>query len=102
MRDRQTLPAARPTLPKGCSPRSPSTVDLPGLSESAPFTSITANIYPFQVLLGADSTGLSRDSKALAEQVRSVDVEHIGALVGTLDGPLRAELDEALRLHLSL
>ncbi|MEO6653966.1 MAG: type II toxin-antitoxin system PemK/MazF family toxin, partial [Ilumatobacteraceae bacterium] len=43
-----------------------------------------------------------RDSKAQAEQVRSVDVERIGALVGTLDGPQRAELDDALRLHLAL
>ncbi len=73
-----------------------------GVITVVPVTSNTANIYPFQVLLGADSTGLPRDSKAQAEQVRSVDVERIGALVGTLDGPLRAELDEALRLHLAL
>lgn len=73
-----------------------------GVVTVVPVTSNTANIYPFQVLLGADSTGLPRDSKAQAEQVRSVDVERIGALVGTLDGSLRAELDEALRLHLAL
>ena len=73
-----------------------------GVITVVPVTSNTANIYPFQVLLSANSTGSSRDSKAQAEQVRSVDVERIGALVGTLDGPLRAELDEALRLHLAL
>jgi mRNA interferase MazF len=73
-----------------------------GVITVVPVTSNTANIYPFQVLLSANSTGLSRDSKAQAEQVRSVDVERIGALVGNLDGPLRAELDEALRLHLAL
>jgi mRNA interferase MazF len=73
-----------------------------GVVTVVPVTSNTTNVYPFQVLLGAGSTGLSRDSKAQAEQVRSVDVERIGALVGTLDGPLRAELDEALRLHLAL
>ena len=73
-----------------------------GVITVVPVTSNTANIYPFQVLLSANSTGLSRDSKAQAEQVRSVDVERIGALVGTLDGLLRAELDEALRLHLAL
>jgi len=73
-----------------------------GVITVVPVTSNTANIYPFQVLLGADSTGLSRDSKAQAEQVRSVDVERIGALVGALNGQLRAELDEALRLHLAL
>jgi mRNA interferase MazF len=73
-----------------------------GVITVVPVTSNTANIYPFQVLLGADSTGLRRDSKAQAEQVRSVDVERIGALVGTLDGELRGDLDEALRLHLAL
>ena len=31
-----------------------------------------------------------------------MDVERIGALVGTLDGRLRAELDEAVRLYLAL
>lgn len=73
-----------------------------GVITVVPITSNTAHVYPFQVLLRADSTGLPRDSKAQAEQVRSVDVERIGALVGTLNGPLRAELDEALQLHLAL
>lgn len=73
-----------------------------GVITVVPVTSNTANVYPFQLLLGADSTGLSRDSKAHAEQVRSVDVERIGALVGALDGQLRVELDDALRLHLAL
>ena len=73
-----------------------------GVITVVPVTSNTANIYPFQVLLSADSTGMQRDSKAQAEQVRSVDVERVGALVGTLDGELRGDLDEALRLHLAL
>lgn len=73
-----------------------------GVITVVPVTSNTANVYPFQVLLTADSTGMQRDSKAQAEQVRSVDVERIGALVGTLDGELRGDLDEALRLHLAL
>jgi len=73
-----------------------------GVITVVPVTSNTANIYPFQVLLTADSTGLQRDSKAQAEQVRSVDVERIGALVGALDGELRGDLEEALRLHLAL
>lgn len=42
------------------------------------------------------------DSKAQAEQVRSVAVERVGALLGSLDEALVAELDEALRLHLAL
>ncbi len=73
-----------------------------GVITVVPVTSNIAHIYPFQVLLRSDSTGLPRDSTAQAEHVRSMDVERIGALVGTLDGRLRAELDEAVRLYLAL
>ena len=58
-------------------------------------------MYPFQVLLGADA-GLPAPSKAQAEQVRSIAVERVGELVGTLSGELVSALDEALRLHLAL
>jgi mRNA interferase MazF len=59
-------------------------------------------IYPFQVLLSADQTGLPRDSKAQADQVRSVSVERIGARLGQLPAALVSELDRALRVQLSL
>ena len=59
-------------------------------------------MYPFQVLLPADATGLRLDSKAQAEQIRAVAVERIGAQVGSLPPELMAALDEALRLHLAL
>jgi mRNA interferase MazF len=67
-----------------------------------PVTSNVARVYPFQVLLPAALTGLSRDSKAQAEQIRSVSVERIGSRVGQIPAELMADLDEALRLHLSL
>jgi len=67
-----------------------------------PVTSNTARVYPFQVLLPARQTGLPRDSKAQAEQVRSVDVERVGQRLGQLPPALIAELDRALRVHLSL
>ena len=67
-----------------------------------PVTSNTDRIYPFQVLLTSESTGLPQDSKAQAEQVRSVAVERIGARIGSLSGVDASALDEALRLHLAL
>jgi len=73
-----------------------------GVVAVVPVTSNIANVYPFQVLFVATETGLDRDSKAQAEQVRSVDVERIGARIGVLTPEQLAELDEALRLHLSL
>jgi mRNA interferase MazF len=53
-------------------------------------------------MLPASATGLERDSKAQAEQVRSVAVERIGAFAGVVPPELLAALDEALRLHLAL
>lgn len=67
-----------------------------------PLTSSVARVYPFQTLLPADETGLHRDSKAQAEQVRSVDVARVGPVLGRVPGQLMADLDEALRLHLQL
>ena len=73
-----------------------------GVITVVPVTSNTARVHPFQVLLAAASTGLERDSKAQAEQVRSIAVERVGASIGQLSADLVGELDEALRLHLAL
>lgn len=73
-----------------------------GVITVVPVTSSVGRVYPFQVLLRADQTGLARDSKAQAEQVRSVAVERIGKRLGKLPPPVMAELDDALRLHLGL
>jgi len=73
-----------------------------GVITVVPVTTNTARVYPFQVLLEAVQTGLERDSKAQAEQVRSIAVERVGQRVGVVTGDLLASLDEALRLHLAL
>lgn len=73
-----------------------------GVLTIVPVTSSTERVHPFQVLLEADATGLKDDCKAQAEQVRSVDVQRIGARVGSVPAPLMDDLDEALRLHLVL
>ena len=73
-----------------------------GVVTIVPITSSTERVLPFQVLLPAEMTGLSRDSKAQAEQVRAVSVDRIGPVIGRLPARLVAQLDEALRLHLQL
>ena len=73
-----------------------------GVVTVVPVTSNTGHVYPFQTLLPADETGLAVDSKAQAEQVRSVAVERVGTLIGTLPFHLMDQLDGALRLHLDL
>jgi mRNA interferase MazF len=73
-----------------------------GVVTVVPVTSNVDRVYPFQVLLPAESTGLTVDSKAQAEQVRSVDVERVQRQVGTVPPELLNQLDDALRLHLAL
>jgi mRNA interferase MazF len=73
-----------------------------GVVTVVPVTSSVARVYPFQVLLPASEAGLDRDSKAQAEQVRSVAIERIGQRVGRLPTAIMTELDEALRVHLGL
>lgn len=73
-----------------------------GVVTVVPVTSNTARVYPFQTLLPAEATGLDVDSKAQAEQVRSIAVERIGPVLGRLGFDDLARLDEALRLHLDL
>ena len=73
-----------------------------GVITVVPLTTNISTVYPFQVLLHADDTGLPHDSKAQVEQIRAFDitrhVEHLGE-VSTRDMAL---IDRALLLHLRL
>ena len=73
-----------------------------GVVTVVPMTSNVQRIYPFQVLIRAEESGLDRDSKAQAEQVRSVSVNRIGSRIGTIPRTLMLKVDEALRLHIEL
>ncbi len=73
-----------------------------GVLTVVPITSSVKTIYPFQVALPSGTGGLPVDSKAQAEQVRSIAVERIGALLGHVPASVMASIDEALRVHLSL
>ena len=72
-----------------------------GVVTVVPVTSNTERVYRFQVLLDAADTGLDRDSKAQAEQVRSIAVERVGDVIGVVPFDLMARLDDALRVHLA-
>lgn len=73
-----------------------------GVVTVVPVTSNVQRLHPFQVLLPAERTGLAVESKAQAEQVRSVAIERVDAVSGRLPADLLRQLDQALRLHLSL
>ncbi len=73
-----------------------------GVVTVVPVSSNVARVYPFQVLLPAECSGLRVDSKAQCEQVRAVSVERLGAVLGQLPGSIMTQVDDALRLHLRL
>jgi len=67
-----------------------------------PVTGNVARVYPFQVLLPATTTGLTKDSKAQAEQIRSIAAERLLRRIGRVGAVELAQLDEALRVHLDV
>ncbi len=73
-----------------------------GVITVVPVTSNLDRIYPFQVRLPAATTGLGRDSKAQAEQVRSIAVDRLGDRLGAVSSASLLEIEDALRLHLGL
>lgn len=68
-----------------------------------PLTSNVERVYPFEVLLAASATGLAKDSKAMAQQVRTLDKARLNArAAGLVRADDMRKLDGALRLHLAL
>ena len=73
-----------------------------GVVTVVPVTSNVTRVFPFQVALPADLSGLHVDSKAQCEQVRAVSVQRLGPVLGRLPASLMSQVDDALRLHLQL
>ncbi len=73
-----------------------------GVVTVVPVTSNIDLVHPFQVLLPSAETGLNIDSKAQAEQIRSVAFGRLGAPIGYVPLHLMAQIDDAIRLHLDL
>lgn len=73
-----------------------------GVLTVVPMSSNVTRVYPFQVLLPAEASGLDKDSKAHVEQVTSVSIERVRERLGSVPAPLMLEVDEALRIHLTL
>ena len=68
-----------------------------------PLTSNVTRIFPFEVKLPASDTGLGKDSKAMAQQVRTLDKGRLAqSASGQVPAKLMQQVDAALRLHLSL
>jgi mRNA interferase MazF len=73
-----------------------------GVVTVVPITSNIARVFPFQVALPAELSGLRVDSKAQCEQLRAVSVQRLGPVLGRLPTSVMTQIDDALRLHLQL
>ena len=73
-----------------------------GVVTVIPLTSKADRVMPFQVLLPASQTGLPKDSKAQAEQIRSVSITQVGKLMGTVTPVQMNAVDATLLMHLGL
>ena len=59
-------------------------------------------IYPFEIYLPKKSTQLNKDSKAKADQIRTIDKARLIKKVGNLNKDLIQRMNEAIRIHLGL
>ena len=65
-----------------------------------PISSSTERAFPFQVRIPAGEGGLTRDSKALCEQIRTVARERLVRRIGQLPPERMKQIREALDRHL--
>ena len=67
-----------------------------------PLTTNLGRVYPFQLLLPHQRTGLDEDSKAQVEQLRSVALSRAIRRLGFVPDDLMVQLSARVREHLAL
>ncbi|OQX22291.1 MAG: MazF family transcriptional regulator [Desulfobacteraceae bacterium IS3] len=67
-----------------------------------PITSSTGKIYPFEVLLRKGTGNLPKDSKAKADQIRTLDKSRLTQRIGALSSADIVEIQKAIKIHLDL
>lgn len=65
-----------------------------------PITSSVGKVYPFEVLIRKGIANLAEDSKAKANQIRTVDKSRLKNLIGTVTLPILEEIEKAVKVHL--
>lgn len=68
-----------------------------------PITSSVRRVYPFEVYLVSEESGLPRPSKVQAQQIRTIAKQRLqDQPVAVLNETLMAQVDAAIKLHLKL
>lgn len=68
-----------------------------------PITSKVDRVFPFEVFVTPQESGLSKPSKIQAQQIRTISKQRIqGPCCGSLAANVLGRVDAAIRLHLNL
>lgn len=67
-----------------------------------PITSNTASIFSFEVLLPKGVANLPKDSKAKADQIRTIDKSRLFKRMGIIPDFYMKKAEEAIKIHLFL
>jgi mRNA interferase MazF len=67
-----------------------------------PITSYVEKIYPFEVLLPPGESGLSKNSKAKCNQIRTIDKKRLIKLLGKLHPEIIDAVEAATKIHLKM
>lgn len=67
-----------------------------------PITSSIGKIYPFEVFLPIGEGGLSNDSKAKANQIRTIDKQRLNQRIGKISDGKLSEIEQAILIHLEI
>lgn len=69
-----------------------------------PITSNVNKVYPFEVLLNVNESGLTKTSKAQCHQIRTISKNRISnkKIQGVVGNSILSKINSALKLHLDL
>ena len=67
-----------------------------------PITSSIDKIFPFEVFISKEHSGLSMNSKIKCNQVRTIDKLRLLKLIGKISEETLSEVEEALLIHLGI
>ena len=67
-----------------------------------PITASIEKIYPFEVFISGEDSGLPLDSKIKCNQIRTVDKLRLLKLVGKISTEIIKKVEEALLIHIGI
>ena len=67
-----------------------------------PITSNVSRVYPYEVIVSPQESGLKKDSKVKANQIRTIDKRRIGKRLGALTLVKMEEVNQAILIHLAM